>query len=170
LANTLVGRLPQSQTPSETGFDAVLCLGNSLPHVLNADELAQALSDFAACLRTAGLLLIQNRNFDAVLERRDRWMPPQAHREQGKEWLFLRFYDFEPDGTLTFNVLTLQREGAGDWDQHVASTALWPLTRDELTAALEASGFDEITCWGDMQGTAFDPETSGNLIVTATRS
>jgi SAM-dependent methyltransferase len=169
MANTLVRRLLQSRKPSEAGFDAVLCLGNSLPHVLTTDELTQALSDFARCLRTAGLLLIQNRNFDAVLARRDRWMPLEAHQESGKEWLFLRFYDFEPDGTLTFNMLTLQREGAGDWDQHVASTTLWPLTRDELTGALEVNGFDEITCWGDMQGTAFDPETSGNLIVTAKR-
>ena len=167
LARTLSSSLPQSRKPSATGFDAVLCLGNSLPHVLNADELAQALADFAGCLRTAGLLMIQNRNFDAVLARRDRWMPLQAHQESGREWLFLRFYDFEPDGTLTFNVLTLQREGAGDWHQHLASTALWPLTRDELTGALEASGFEEIACWGEMQGTAFDPETSGNLIVTA---
>ena len=108
-------------------------------------------------------------DLDAVLARRDRWMPLQSYQESGKEWLFLRFYDFEPDGTLTFNVLTLQREGAGDWDQHLVSTALWPMTRDELTGALEANGFEEITCWGDMQGTAFDPETSGNLIVSARR-
>jgi SAM-dependent methyltransferase len=169
LARMLGGHLPQPRKPSDTGFDAVLCLGNSLPHVLSTDELTQALSDFAGCLRTEGLLLIQNRNFDAVLARRDRWMPLQAHQEAGKEWLFLRFYDFERDGTLTFNVLTLQREGVGDWDQHLASTALWPLTRDEVTGALEANGFEAITCWGDMQGTAFDPETSGNLIVTAKR-
>ena len=169
LAHVLGDRLPQPRNSSETGFDAVLCLGNSLPHVLTTDGLAQTLTDFAGCLRTAGLLLIQNRNFDAVLARRDRWMPLQSYQESGKEWLFIRFYDFEPDGTLTFNVLTLQREGAGDWDQHLVSTALWPMTRDELTGALEANGFEEITCWGDMQGTALDPETSGNLIVSARR-
>ncbi len=78
------------------GFDAVLCLGNSLPHLLSGPELAAALADFALCLRPGGLLLIQNRNFDRVLDRRERWMEPQAHREGDREWLFLRLYDFEP--------------------------------------------------------------------------
>jgi SAM-dependent methyltransferase len=159
-----------AQTLAETDFDALLCLGNSLPHLLEPDELAKALADFAACLRRGGLLLIQNRNFDVVLARRDRWMPLQAHHELGKEWLFLRFYDFEADGRLTFNVLTLRREGVGEWDQHLTSTKLWPLTQEELREALEANGFEAITCWGDMQGASFDPETSGNLIVSAIRS
>jgi 2-polyprenyl-3-methyl-5-hydroxy-6-metoxy-1,4-benzoquinol methylase len=49
-------------------FDALLCLGNSLPHLLTPVDLAAALSDFAACLQPGGLLLVQNRNFDAVLD------------------------------------------------------------------------------------------------------
>ena len=55
------------------GYDAVLCLGNSLPHLVTPEGLAEALDDFAGCLRPGGVLLIQNRNFDLVLESRDRW-------------------------------------------------------------------------------------------------
>jgi len=47
-------------------FDAVLCLGNSLPHLLSASAVAQSLADFATTLRPGGLLVIQNRNFDRV--------------------------------------------------------------------------------------------------------
>jgi SAM-dependent methyltransferase len=167
-----------AQTLGGPTFDAILCLGNSLPHLLSQSQLADALSDMATCLRPGGLLMIQNRNFDAVLAQRKRgaepgagrWMPPQAHQESGKEWLFLRFYDFEPDGTLVFNVVTLRREAAGDdWDQQIVATQLWPLKQEELMAALDATGFEAITCWGDMQGAAFDPESSGNLVVTARR-
>ncbi len=147
------------------GFDAVLCLGNSLPHLLTPADLSAALVDFAACLRPGGLLLIQNRNFDAVLAQGERWMGPQAHREGETEWVFLRFYDFEPDGLLTFNVLTLRREGTGDWSQHVATTRLWPLRQGELAPALQTAGFGEVSYWGDMQGGSFDPESSGNLVV-----
>ncbi|MBN1814393.1 MAG: methyltransferase domain-containing protein [Anaerolineae bacterium] len=150
----------------EPGFDAVLCLGNSLPHLLTPIDLAAALADFAACLRPGGLLLIQNRNFDAVLNRGERWMGPQAYREGETEWMFLRFYDFESDGTLTFNVVTLRRERHGDWSQHVATTRLWPLQQEELIAALETAGFGEIVCWGDMQESPFELETSGNLVVS----
>jgi len=150
-----------------TGFDAVLCLGNSLPHLLTPESLAAALADFAACLRPGGLLLIQNRNFDAVMARGERWMEPQAYREGELEWLFLRFYDFEPDGTLTFNLVTLRREGAGDWSQQITSTRLWPLRQEELVTALTGAGFAKVACWGDMQGAPFDAESSPNLIVSA---
>jgi glycine/sarcosine N-methyltransferase len=151
------------------GYDAVLCLGNSLPHVLTSNDLATALADFAACLQPGGLLLIQNRNFDAVMAQRQRWMGPQSYREGDAEWLFFRFYDFEPDGMLTLNLVTLTRAGNGEWSQQAASTQLWPLQKDELTRALAAAGFGEIVCWGDLQGMSFDPSTSGNLGVTARR-
>jgi glycine/sarcosine N-methyltransferase len=150
-----------------TGFDAVLCMGNSLPHLLTPADLAAGLADFAACLRPGGLLLIQNRNFDAVLSRGERWMEPQAHREEEAEWLFLRFYDFEPDGTLTFNLVTLRREEDGQWTQRVTSTSLRPWVQKELTTALDVAGFRDSMFWGEMRGTAFDPHRSPNLIVTA---
>lgn len=151
------------------GFDALLCLGNSLPHVLTAEALHTTLTDFAAVLRHGGLLLIQNRNFDAVMANRARWMPPQAHREGGQEWLFIRFYDFNPDGTLTFNVITLRRQETGEWAQQVETTTLRPWLHDELARAITAAGFRDLTCYGDMSGAPFDPESSGNLIVIANR-
>jgi SAM-dependent methyltransferase len=151
-------------------FDALLCLGNSLPHVLTPEGLAAALSDFAACLRPGGLLLIQNRNFDALLADRQRWMEPQSHREGETNWLFLRFYDFEPAGLLTFNLVTLRQEGATNWKQQITSTRLWPQTQSELTAALTAADFEAITCLGDLQGALFDAHDSPNLVVTARRT
>ena len=148
-------------------FDALLCLGNSLPHVLNAEDMSQSLADFVAVLRPGGLLLIQNRNFDAVLDRRERWMGPQGHREGGGEWLFVRFYDFNPDGTLTFNMLTLQRDDGGEWKQQTEATRLLPWLHVELQEMVAAAGFGQVTCYGNMTGDPFNPKTSDNLIVTA---
>ena len=153
------------------GFDALLCLGNSLPHVLSSDALAETLADFAACLRPGGIAVVQNRNFDAVLAGRDRWMGPQSFLDTGDEdhpgaeWLFVRFYDFEFNGTLTFNVVTLRRESGRPWTQHVLATHLRPLREAQVTASLAAAGFTEIACWGDVGGGAFDPDLSPNLIV-----
>ena len=148
-------------------FDALICLGNSLPHLLTAGDLVGALTDFARVLRPGGLLLIQNRNFDMVLEQRERWMSPQAYQESGQEWIFVRFYDFDADGLLTFNVMTLRRRDDGAWQQRATATRLWPMRRDELATALEAGSFEDIRCLGDTTGAPFDPITSGNLIVTA---
>lgn len=148
-------------------FDAVLCLGNSLPHLLTPQAMSQALADFSACLRPGGLLLLQNRNFDAVLAGRERWMEPQSHQEGGIERVFLRFYDYEADGTITFNILTLRREDGGAWQQAVTTTRLRPLVQAELTAALQEAGFSDIEAYGNMTGAPFDPAASGNLILTA---
>lgn len=148
-------------------FDAVLCLGNSLPHVLTPADLGVTLEDFGNCLRAGGLLLIQNRNFDAVLADGDRWMGPQGHQERETEWLFLRFYDFEPDGLLTFNIVRLRREHGEDWNQQVSSTRLWPLTEHELVAAVRGVSFGDIRLYGDMRGAPFDTDSSPNLVVAA---
>ena len=151
-------------------FDAVLCLGNSLPHALDAGDLGDALADFAAVLHPGGLLLVQNRNFDAVLARRERFMKPEAHREDDREWLFVRFYDFNPDGTITFNMVVLRRDAEGNWSQQVEPTELRPLIYSELIASLTAASFTDIVCYGDMQGAPFDPESSDNLITVAKKS
>lgn len=149
-------------------FDALLCLGNSLPHLLTASELQLALQDFAAVLRPGGLLVLQNRNFDLVMAQKMRWMEPQSYRQGEREWLFLRFYDFDPDGLITFNMATLRRAG-DSWEQHISATRLRPLLQSDLAQALTAGGFAVPAWYGNMAGVPFDPDSSGNLVVTARR-
>ncbi len=161
------GLAPEFKDQAGFPFDAVLCMGNSLPHLLTRPELDAALSDFSACLKPGGLLLIQNRNFDAVTAQRQRWMDPQAYRQAGREWIFMRFYDFEADGLVNFNIVTLYREGDEPWVQHNISSRLRPLLRGELAGALLSAGFQAITCFGGMDASPFDPISSGNLIITA---
>jgi len=147
--------------------DAIFCLGNSLPHLLTPELLSAALADFARVLKPGGLVFIQNRNFDAVMSKHQRWMEPQSACEGQTECLFQRFYDFEPDGLLTFNVITLRRESGGDWKQSIQSTQLRPLLAAELQAASQEAGFESISCYGDLTGSAFNPDSSGNLVVVA---
>lgn len=150
------------------GYDAVLCLGNSLPHLLSTEDIQTAVKDFSNCLRPGGLLLIQNRNFDAVMIQRERWMEPQSHREGDHEWIFLRFYDFESNGLINFHVATLQRTTGNPWSQIISSVRLYPLLSDELLKILNQE-FEEIHLYGGMNGEIYQPQTSGNLIVTAHR-
>jgi SAM-dependent methyltransferase len=151
-------------------FDAVLCLGNSLPHVLSTGNLRDTLADFAAVLRPGGLLLIQNRNFDAVMANQTRWMDPQVHQEDDKEWLFVRFYDFNSDGTLAFNMLTLQRDkrdSQEDWKLQAKVTRLRPWLQAELQEMVAVAGFEAVACYGNMTGASFDLDASDNLVLTA---
>lgn len=148
-------------------FDALLCLGNSLPHLPTPGAVRTALVDMAACLRPGGMLLLQNRNFDLVMQEKQRWLGTQSHREGDNEWLFLRFYDFEADGTITFNILRLHRGGTAPWQEEISSMKLLPLKKEIIIDLLRESGFEEITCLGAMAPQPFDPQTSGNLVITA---
>ena len=148
-------------------YDALLCLGNSLPHVLTGDEVRQALRDMAQVLRDGGLLVIQNRNYDRVWQSHDRYMPLLQHRDGDREWLFFRFMDFHEEG-LTFNVVTLARDG-GNWSYRVGSTELRPIQQGELARELDAAGLAPVDWWGGYDRAAFDPERSGDLIAVAVK-
>lgn len=54
------------------GFDAVICLGNSFAHMLDEsdDQREQkiALNNFQRCVKSGGLLLIDHRNYDNIME------------------------------------------------------------------------------------------------------
>lgn len=151
-------------------FNAVLCLGNSLPHLLTPADLADALQDFASCLAPGGILILQNRNFDAVLAKRSRWMEPETHAGDDREWVFQRFYDFEPDGLIRFNIVTLTREAGKDWHASLTATHLRPQTHAELTTALAAAGFSSVHAYGSLSGDEFVPAGSGNLVLTAVKA
>ncbi|XP_061481499.1 glycine N-methyltransferase [Rhineura floridana] len=64
--------LPQDlQKPGE-GFDAVICLGNSFAHLPDfkgdQDVHKQALKNIASMVRPGGILVIDHRNYDYILE------------------------------------------------------------------------------------------------------
>ena len=148
-------------------FDALICLGNSLPHLTSEGEIRRALADFNACLRPGGLLILQNRNFDAVMAKKERWIGPQSRRDGDKEWLFLRFYDFDADGLITFNIVRLNRQGDSPWTQNISTVRLFPLMQAQLDIFLKESGFTNPRYYGIMNETAFDPAGSENLVVAA---
>lgn len=54
------------------GFDAVICLGNSFAHMLDAfgDQREQklAIKNFQNCVKPGGFLLIDHRNYDNIMD------------------------------------------------------------------------------------------------------
>ncbi|EDV94465.1 glycine N-methyltransferase [Drosophila grimshawi] len=56
----------------QAGFDAVICLGNSFAHLTDSfgdqREHKQAIKNFEKCLKPGGILLIDHRNYDNILE------------------------------------------------------------------------------------------------------
>jgi glycine/sarcosine N-methyltransferase len=152
-------------------FDALTCLGNSLPHLVEDSSLAGALSDFASLLRPGGVCVIQNRNYDRLLRNRQRFMPLAAWEDTEGETLFLRITDFPPptddEGeTIQFTIVTLKKRGSS-WSQEERTTPLRALRRATIEQALGAAGFSSIEVYGNFALAAFDAPDAGDLIVVA---
>lgn len=146
-------------------FDAVTCLGNSLPHVLTDEALDASLAAFRDQLLPGGVLIIHGNNYDRILGRRERFMPLAQGRKDGREHLFLRFFDFQDD-LLTFNVVTLCKK-SGEWQMSPDSSTHRALTRNLLLDRLARAGFINPQVYGSYAGDPFVELESDNLIVVA---
>ena len=49
-------------------YDAVICLGNSFTHLHDENDRRKALAEFYATLRHDGILILDQRNYDALLD------------------------------------------------------------------------------------------------------
>lgn len=49
-------------------FDAIICLGNSFTHLFQEADRRRALAEFYAALKHDGILIIDHRNYDAIVD------------------------------------------------------------------------------------------------------
>lgn len=151
-----------------TGFDAVLCLCNSLVHVLHEDDLRRSLTAMATCLRPGGLLVLHNLNYDKRMVGKPRWFQVNGGEMNGRETLVWRFADYG-DNLITFNIAVFQKDDAGRWTVQVQSTPQRPWQSSELVGFVEGAGFADIALYGNLAGEAYDCRISGDLVITASR-
>jgi 2-polyprenyl-3-methyl-5-hydroxy-6-metoxy-1,4-benzoquinol methylase len=144
------------------GRDAVLCMGNSIPHLLTDDDLSSTIAGFAALLAAGGVVAIHLLNYARVLSTGDRIVG--ITRSGSKE--FVRFYDFAGD-SLSFNILEIQWDDDRQCSHNLHTTRLRPHLPGELIDALTAAGFENIEPFGDLQFNPFNSETSDTLLLTA---
>jgi glycine/sarcosine N-methyltransferase len=142
-------------------FDAILCLGNSLPHLLTDAELQAALRGFASLLAPGGAALIQLLNYDRILARRERIVGITRRGDTQ----YIRFYDFLPN-RLRFNLLEVSWRGE-QADHRLHQTELRPFRSGELCDALRIAGFAPPAMYDGPSLGAFDSEASEGLLLVA---
>jgi len=149
-------------------FDAVLCLGNSLPHLLSREALVDALEHMQGRLRSGGLLILHNLNYDLRVKKQPRFFSANGSGDA----LVWRFADYGPE-YITFHTALFERKGAEaegelpSWSVQVNSTLQRPLLERDLDEALARTGFESIQHFGGLDGSPFDRERSGDLVVVA---
>lgn len=163
-------------------FDAVLCLGNSLVHVLSDEDALASLVNMHDCLRQGGVLILHNLNYDKRWKDKPRWFAVNSGRLQNRETLVWRFADYNElpivdsksetitshESRLTFNIAMFAKDEQSAWSVQVQSTMQRPYQKIEIEKMLRLTGFHDISFYGSLQGEPFDPVQSGDLVITAT--
>lgn len=147
----------------DSDFHAVFSMGNSLPHLKTRDDLKKTLQNIFDSLKPDGVFVFQNRNYDRLMETKERFLFPTTHRTADKEQIFFRFNDFEDD-IVRFNIVNFTRVGEKGWLHEVLSTELYPWRQKEMEAILREVGFVALNFYGDFSGMPFQEKTSTDLV------
>lgn len=145
----------------EGEFDAVFCLGNSIPHLLTRAELDRSFESFYELLKKDGMAIIELLNYDRVLNEKERVV---GVRNVGDR-IFVRFYDFF-ENSIQFNVVrSVVNEKETTSSLH--STTLYPYRIDEIGDSLRNVGFCHIDFFGSLGLAPYNPKASTNLVAVA---
>ena len=168
-----------------TGFDAVLTLGNGLPHVGGVAGLHATLADFATVLRPGGLVVLHLLNHARLIDGNVRMMPAVLRKTPEGDRVFLKVLDYVDEGIM-FDFVTLTRDpgaapssdnafayddpGQTGWHLRSRRSVHTALPVDLLVEALAVAGFEAIETYGDHTGRSFDRATDESVIVVASRT
>lgn len=122
-------------------FDAVICLGNSFTHLFQERDRRKALAEFYAALRHDGLLILDQRNYDTILD----------HGYSSKHIYYYCGEDVQVEPEYVDEGLTRFRYAFPD--QTVFHLNMYPLRKDYTRRLLHEVGFQKIETYGDFQET-----------------
>lgn len=145
-------------------FDCIYCIGNSIVHITDIDEITDVVMQMGKLLVQRGTLIIQTLNYDRIIRLNITRLPVIENKEKGIT--FVRTYDLDNhDGTVKFRteiIIDNKRVNAsvkGEVD-------LYPIKKDEMIQVLKKAGFNNIQIYGDFTGQPYN-EDSIMLIIKA---
>lgn len=127
-------------------FDAIICLGNSFTHLFSEQDRRRALAEFYAALRHDGVLIIDQRNYDAILD-------------SGFNSKHVYYYcgsDVRAEPEFVDEGLARFRYSFPDGSEYHLN--MFPLRRDYTRGLIREAGFLKTTTYGDFQETYADTE------------
>jgi len=149
------------------GFSGIYCLANALAAAGSQDGVAEAIDQFARCVRTGGRLFIQILNFEPMRREQPCVRGPRIAHVDAREYVSARQFHFVDDRAQVTNVTFWHDDG---WRMRAQCGVLCPIEHAELTRLLADAGFHIDRRWGSYAREAFDAATSVDLIVVATRA
>jgi SAM-dependent methyltransferase len=153
--------MQQLQSLPDQSFGAAICMGNSVPHLLDRNALIQFLKGLYAVLDKQALAVLHLLNYEKIVQKQQRFVGAS----RGENLSFVRFYDFLDAGQLRFNILRINWDESPSGQLH--STILHAWRGGELVEALGEAGFAKVSCHGDLALGPYDPADSDVLVLLA---
>ena len=129
--------------------DCLVCLGNSLPHLVDDEEIHIALSEFFNALEPGGFFILQMVHFDHYLDSADSAVAVTEGTRRGQKVIFRRHYEFK--GTkVIFHVSVYDR-----FRRELVENFNAPLNairKDLLMNFMERAGFVDVSVSRDFSG------------------
>ena len=122
-------------------YDAVICLGNSFTHLHNDNDRRKALAEYYATLRHDGILVLDQRNYDALLDKKVE--PSHKFYYCGED------VSVEPEHVD--DTLARFRYRFSDGDTYHLN--MFPLRKRYVQQLMKEVGFQKVSTYGDFQET-----------------
>ena len=134
---------------SERGsFDAVICMGNSITYLFEEDNQLKVLRNFCGLSRDGGLLLIDERNYQYMLDNR-REILGGDFRYSGD---FVYCGEKVHGRPVEIGEELVKMEYTDTRNQKVGHLCLYPFRKGELKSLLDKTGFKKIEQYSDYSG------------------
>lgn len=139
-------------------FDLIFCIGNSIVHLDNEEEIGDLIKKIYDLLNESGKVIIQIVNYDRILEFDVKNLPTIDRSKQGVK--FIRDYELK-DGKILFKTKLIV-EYDQEYDHCVK---LYPLTSESLTEMFVKAGFKEIEIFGGFDESEYNINSFATIAV-----
>jgi SAM-dependent methyltransferase len=139
-------------------YDAVICLGNSLPLEIGEEAVRRSLEGMRAMLREGGILVLAIRNADLQLKEK----PRLVAIEPEPDLFLLNICEYGPESVTQRFFLIDSRKVPPSMSYYVFE--LYDLTASRLKEIALKAGVERFTLYGDESLTEFSPYESQRLI------
>jgi 2-polyprenyl-3-methyl-5-hydroxy-6-metoxy-1,4-benzoquinol methylase len=125
-------------------FDLTFCLGNSIGHVRNKEEMVRSLRGMRQVLKDRGRLVIESLNWEQIRKEKTRFTHFQWRERAGQRCLPIYVWTFPEsfDEAHTIEVLLVFETG-GKASIRSYPIVYYPFHQEELKERLQCAGFSE---------------------------
>lgn len=118
-------------------FDAVICLGNAFTHLFDEGDRVRALSEVYQLLTRDGIAIIDQRNYDAILD--------NGFSSKHQSYYLGEKVEVRPE-ELSENIVTMRYEYE---DGEVHFLTICPIRQEYVSNLLLGAGFRSVKRYGD---------------------